>query len=743
MKINGVKNNMNIKEVNMKKYMKILFNSLMFLFLAALFALPAIAALQAVGPISTEHGFPVWYQDTTGLALQPCLGLNADGTGLADPNCVLPLGGEPNFDQGLSISFPNNFPTEFFYSIADADAPKVGPAQVSLAFRYALEGAFTVVPAVGQQIIFLRTNLRVSKVGGTNGLVPNSVYTITHPFGIITCNTDLTGDITTCTDANGNGGGGAQAYRVEDGAFAPPLTPITAASFLGAPLTGFGPFLKAVAPAPPIGYIGNPAIAQTIQPGPNGAALTIAGPNIDPLNADGNGNANLLVVNNWFVAGKIAVIDTIPPVIGATTPAQVVVGATNVLATVSVIDNLFVGSVTIDLGPIGNNFVATLNGAQEVPATASTATGTGTFTIDTSANTFSFNISFSGLTGGAETAAHIHGPAVAGINAPAVFSLPLGIPKIGVWNYPEAAEADILAGRMYVNIHSQLFVGGEIRGQILPTSDVRDMVLTAGNRTNGTWGIIIPSATRAGTFNLPITASDGSNSANGVMTLSVVVSPLGAPSITNFAPISPVNDTFGAIRAFNITFNQTVNVTWYINGTKVFNQTNIILSTYTNTSAVEGTWNVTAIAQNANGTAMKTWVWIVTPIPSAGSISGFKINDTNRNRMWDAGEKGISNWTIRLIDITGIGKDTRVIRKQTFTDTMGFYRFDNLSAGKYLVIEQLKKGFVPTGSPVKRIKLAQGENSMNNNFTNRPIHRIHNIKDNEDIVDNIEDYIDN
>ncbi len=124
----------------------------------------------------------------------------------------------------------------------------------------------------------------------------------------------------------------------------------------------------------------------------------------------------------------------------------------------------------------------------------------------------------------------------------------------------------------------------------------------------------------------------------------------------------------------------------------------------------------------------------ITPTPTAG-ISGYKINDTNGNGKWDAGEKGISNWTIRLIGIIGKGKDTSVIRKDIFTDAMGFYKFDNLQAGRYFVIEKLKKGFVPTNSTVKRIKLAQGENSMNNNFTNMPAHRLDKIDGQRDVDD--------
>jgi hypothetical protein len=136
-----------------------------------------------------------------------------------------------------------------------------------------------------------------------------------------------------------------------------------------------------------------------------------------------------------------------------------------------------------------------------------------------------------------------------------------------------------------------------------------------------------------------------------------------------------------------------------------------------------------------------------TPVPTGGSVSGYKINDTNSNRRWDAGEKVISNWTIRLIGITRTGKDTKVIRKETFTDAMGFYKFENLPAGRYFVIEKLKKGFVPTSSPVKRINLVQEENSENNNFTNKPVHSLTRIgskidQDDYEVINrNIEKYI--
>lgn len=109
-----------------------------------------------------------------------------------------------------------------------------------------------------------------------------------------------------------------------------------------------------------------------------------------------------------------------------------------------------------------------LNGMQEVPPNASTAIGCGVFEIDTCANTVNYRIVFTPTAlVGAETAAHFHGPADPGVNAGVIVGLPAGNPKVGVWNYAEAQEADILGGRIYVNIHSGGFPGGEIRGQVV------------------------------------------------------------------------------------------------------------------------------------------------------------------------------------------------------------------------------------------------------------------------------------
>ncbi len=108
-----------------------------------------------------------------------------------------------------------------------------------------------------------------------------------------------------------------------------------------------------------------------------------------------------------------------------------------------------------------------LDGAQVTTPTGSPAIGGGQFVIDTDANTVQYRIAFTGLAA-AETGAHIHGPASPGTNGAVLHPFSVGNPKTGTWNYAEAEEGDILAGKTYVNIHSAAFPGGEVRGQITP-----------------------------------------------------------------------------------------------------------------------------------------------------------------------------------------------------------------------------------------------------------------------------------
>ena len=114
-------------------------------------------------------------------------------------------------------------------------------------------------------------------------------------------------------------------------------------------------------------------------------------------------------------------------------------------------------------------FSADLKGATEVPPNDSAGTGTVAATLDTASKKFSFTINYAGLTGAA-TAAHFHGPAAAGANAPPVVPIPpgsLATPIKGEATLTDAQIADLEGGKWYFNVHTAAHGPGEIRGQVM------------------------------------------------------------------------------------------------------------------------------------------------------------------------------------------------------------------------------------------------------------------------------------
>ncbi len=127
------------------------------------------------------------------------------------------------------------------------------------------------------------------------------------------------------------------------------------------------------------------------------------------------------------------------------------------------------------IGITGEQIVltGTLSEAQEVPPSGSAGMGTVSVLIDTSANTLTYDIVFTGLAG-IETAAHIHGPAAAGANAGVLYALPLGATKRGTLTYAESEEDWFLQGLTYVNVHTDLVPSGAIRAQLNATPEAWD-----------------------------------------------------------------------------------------------------------------------------------------------------------------------------------------------------------------------------------------------------------------------------
>ena len=164
----------------------------------------------------------------------------------------------------------------------------------------------------------------------------------------------------------------------------------------------------------------------------------------------------------------------------------------SVLSSVVVLVTLMLAA-TANATPI--EYVATLSGAREVPPNASPGTGSVTAIFDLAVHTLDLHVTFSDLTAGT-TASHIHAPTLAPFSGkagvatqvPFFTGFPIGVtsgtydrtfntldplfynPAFlaangGTAASAEAAFAQALAeGKAYLNIHTENFPSGEIRG---------------------------------------------------------------------------------------------------------------------------------------------------------------------------------------------------------------------------------------------------------------------------------------
>ena len=107
-----------------------------------------------------------------------------------------------------------------------------------------------------------------------------------------------------------------------------------------------------------------------------------------------------------------------------------------------------------------------LTGAAEVPPNDSPAKGTADVTYDTTSKMLTWKTTYSGLTGPA-TMAHFHGPAEAGKNTAVVIPFKdASSGASGSATLTDAQAADLMAGKLYINVHTAKNPGGEIRGQV-------------------------------------------------------------------------------------------------------------------------------------------------------------------------------------------------------------------------------------------------------------------------------------
>lgn len=163
-------------------------------------------------------------------------------------------------------------------------------------------------------------------------------------------------------------------------------------------------------------------------------------------------------------------------------------------------------SVTVDLNDTQNLFLGVLSGMQEPgPLSSSQGFGQGMFLLNAAQTALTFNITFNGLVGSTITGEHFHN-AVAGVNGTIVRGLtaaemidstpPDGV-AAGVWSSTDAPGiggvgssgpltpalvTELLANRIYFNVHTNLFPSGELRAQLIAMGPVGTATGTGGIR---------------------------------------------------------------------------------------------------------------------------------------------------------------------------------------------------------------------------------------------------------------------
>lgn len=172
---------------------------------------------------------------------------------------------------------------------------------------------------------------------------------------------------------------------------------------------------------------------------------------------------------------------------------------------------MFLDSKKIGLGLVAlaltaaapaQQYFAFLDGPSESPPNASPGTGFALVDINVGAMTMSMNVSFSGLLG-TTTASHIHaatanpfaGTAGVATQTPTFVDFPLGVTSgtyVNTWDMSQTSSWNssyitnnggttasawaaftnaIVGGRAYLNIHTNQFSGGEIRGFLQPVPE--------------------------------------------------------------------------------------------------------------------------------------------------------------------------------------------------------------------------------------------------------------------------------
>ncbi len=251
----------------------------------------AAANRKNVAATRTDTGLPSWYQDANGIRVTTCT---------EDPAlCAIE---DPTIPQG-----------EVVYWAGEASMPAGLGGEARLVM--AVEGSFinpdgTDATAPGPDTIPITGSVILARA---EGLRPNTVYTVSHPYGVMRATTDASGRFRRIIEHGCDlaGAGETCNFRL---ALQNPL---------------FGSFLRwdhSVPPRAPAGFLGDPEVAHKVVGSPvkNRAGNPQNYFRIEGPRAGGPGR-RVVGTNRFFITGRI--IDPIPAAVSISAkPSGIKVG---------------------------------------------------------------------------------------------------------------------------------------------------------------------------------------------------------------------------------------------------------------------------------------------------------------------------------------------------------------------------------------------------------------------------------
>ena len=134
----------------------------------------------------------------------------------------------------------------------------------------------------------------------------------------------------------------------------------------------------------------------------------------------------------------------------------------------------FVVLLLLQMSPVLADTIYTAVLSGPTAGTESTATGTATLTLNSAQTEVAYVVEYTGLQG-IEIGAHIHN-APPGMDGTRLLLLFPGSPKVGTWAVSAFEVEELNAGRIYINVHTELFPTGEIRGDVVSSSVANEAV---------------------------------------------------------------------------------------------------------------------------------------------------------------------------------------------------------------------------------------------------------------------------